>query len=387
MPKFVSQGCAALLAILQVGAVAEASTAGAPSVIVKAMQPLVDNGTMAGGVFLLATKDRIIEEDALGYRDLDAKIPEQDNDLFWIASQSKAMTCAGLMILADEGKVSVDDPVEKYLPEFHAQKVIDPKAPGGLAPLARPVKLRDLMTHTSGLSFSVPMETPTLDASPLAERVKAYAQAPLNTQPGTKFKYANAGINTIGRVIEVVSGEKYEDFLAQRLFRPLGMTDTTFYPTAAQLARLADSYAPDPKTKKLTRMDIKQLKYPLDGPARYPMPAGGLFSTAGDVLKFCRMLMAGGVGPAGTRVLSAQAVKMMTTNQIPGVGNYGFGLTIDNDEFLHGGAYQTEMAINPARGLIRIIMVSEGHPWPAGPTNPKTVFKTAALERAQQAGH
>jgi len=349
----------------------------------QALQPFVDKGQLAGGVFILATKNKIIEEDAVGYRDLDAKAPEKTDDLFWIASQSKSMTCSVLMMLVDEGKLTVDDPVENYLPEFKDQKVHDPSAPGGKADLVRPVKLRDLMTHTSGLPFSAPMETPTLDVSPLADRVKAYAQLDLMTQPGTKYSYANAGVNTIGRVIEVVTGEKYEDVMNERLFKPLGMTDTTFFPTHDQLGRLAQTYAPKPGLVKTT---LGQLHYPLDGPGRYPMPAGGLFSTAEDTPKFLQMLLNGGVAADGTRLLSEASVKMMTSNQIPGVGSYGFGLMIAPDGFNHSGACQSNMFVSTTRGLIRVFMVSEAGAFP-GNADVLGAFMKGGDEAAAKAGY
>ncbi len=151
------------------------------------------------------------------------------------------------MMLVDEGKLNLNDPVEKYLPEFRGQWLIaeQDRAHQKLTPPAHPITVREILSHTSGLPFSSPMENPTLDGLPLQTAVRSYAMSPLQYEPGTKYQYANAGINTAGRIIEVLSGMPYEQFLQTRLFDPLGMKDTTFWPTKAQLPRLAKSYKPN----------------------------------------------------------------------------------------------------------------------------------------------
>jgi CubicO group peptidase (beta-lactamase class C family) len=260
------------------------------------LQPYVDSRTLAGAVVLVADPDKVLDVEAVGFEDVAAKKPMQTNSMFWIASQSKPITAAALMILVDEGKVSVDDPVEKYLPEFKGQRVnlsSDPKKPELVAP-RHPITVREVLSHTSGLDFKSPMEAPTLDLKPLAERVSSYAKMALLFQPGSKSKYSNAGINTAGRIIEVVSGMKYETFLAERLFKPLGMNDTTFWPNQEQQARLAKSYKPNAAKDGLEELPVGQLLYPLDSRERFPMPAGGLFSTANDLSLFYRMMANGG---------------------------------------------------------------------------------------------
>ena len=238
--------------------------------------------------------------------------------LFWIASQSKPMTATALMMLVDEGKVNVDDPVEKYLPEFKGQWV---KAEQDtehvlLKKPAHPITVKNVLSHTSGLPFSSPLEQPTLDLLPLAARVRSYAMLPLEFEPDSKYQYSNAGINTAGRIIEVVSGMPYAQFLDQRLFQPLGMKDTTFWPNPEQVRRLAKSYKPNAAKTDLEETTITQLRYPLTDRTREPMPAGGLFSTAADVARFCQMILNGGV-LNGKRYLSEAAVKQMTSRQTP----------------------------------------------------------------------
>ena len=165
---------------------------------------------------------------------------------------------------------------------------------------------------------------------PLAEAVRGYAALPLEFQPDSKWSYSNEGINTAGRIIEVVSGMPYQDFMQKRLFDPLGMKDTTFWPTEEQVKRLAKSYKPGKDNKGLEELQITYLHYPLTDPKRQPMPAGGLFSTAADVAAFCQMLLNGGTH-AGKRVLSEDAVRQMTSTQTgdllnKGKGENGYGL-------------------------------------------------------------
>ncbi len=210
------------------------------------MQPFVDKHTLAGAVTLVASKDKVLSLEAVGFADVEAGKPMRPDALFWIASQSKPITATALMMLVDEGKVKLDDPVEKYLPEFRNQwlAVYQDKDAVLLKRPKQPITVRDVLSHTSGLPFRSAMEEPTLDGLPLRDAVKSYAMTPLKFEPGTKYEYSNAGINTAGRIIEVVSGMPYEDFLDKRLFGPLGMKDTTFWPNEEQLGRLAKSYRP-----------------------------------------------------------------------------------------------------------------------------------------------
>ena len=197
-------------------------------------QPLVDNHTLAGAVCLVATKDRILDEEAIGYADLETKKPMAFDNEFWIASMTKPMTATALMMLVDEGKVKIDDPVENYLPEFTGQTVSGSKDEPPV-PANHPILVREILSHTSGM-VNLP-ERPV--PGTLALHVQSYSESPLGAQPGTHFLYANANINTAGRIVEVVSGMPYEKFMQERIFTPLGMNDTTFQPDAAQMERLA----------------------------------------------------------------------------------------------------------------------------------------------------
>lgn len=333
------------------------------------LQPFVDSHTLAGAVLLVANRDGVLATETVGHADIAAGKAMQPNDVFWIASMSKPVTATALMLLIDEGKVALDDPVEKYLPEFkdlwlaveQDQEHQLLKRPG------KKITVRHILSHTSGMPFRSAMEQPTLDALPLNVAVRSYAMTPLQFEPTTKYQYSNAGINTAGRIIEVVTGTAYEDFLQQRLFDPLGMQDTTFWPNEEQVARLAKPYRPNKDKTGLEQTQIDQLQYPLSNRhGRYPMPAGGLFSTAADMATFCRMLLNAGE-LNGKRYLSADAVGQLAANQTGDLPTgYGLGFSTDkrpNGTFGHGGALATNMQIDRERGLVLIYMVQHaGYP-------------------------
>jgi CubicO group peptidase (beta-lactamase class C family) len=324
-----------------------------------------------------------LDLEAVGYADVAAHKPMATDDLFWIASQSKPITATCLMMLVDEGKLKLDDPVAKYLPEFnnlwlaaeHDNDHMVLKRP------RHPITVREILSHTSGMSFSSAMEQPTLDALPLRDGVRSYAMTPLQYEPGTKYQYANAGINTAGRLIEVLSGMPYAEFLNTRLFKPLGMKDTTFWPTKAQLTRLAKSYKPNAAKTDLEETTVTQLRYPLDDRTRQPMPAGGLFSTAAYLAHFCQMILNNGTYK-GKRYLSEEAVKTMTSKQtgdaVP--DGYGLGWSTGGGNFGHGGAYATNMNIDTNRGLITIWMVQHAG-FPNNGDQSSGAFRNAAEEQ------
>ena len=198
------------------------------------LQTLTGTGVLAGAVTLVADADNVLEIQAAGWADIQAQTPMTPDTLFWIASMTKGITAAALMILADEGKLTLDDPVAKHIPKLKDLWVLEHITPDRitLTKAKTPITIRQLLSHTSGLPFLSPQEQ-KIDDMPLREKISIYAQTPLLTQPGTAYQYSNAGINIAGRIIETVSGIPYQDFLQQRLFTPLGMTDTTFWPTPA----------------------------------------------------------------------------------------------------------------------------------------------------------
>jgi CubicO group peptidase (beta-lactamase class C family) len=332
------------------------------------------------------------------------------NDVFWIASMSKPMTAAGLMILVDEKKVALDDPVSKYIPEFGKQMLVTEVVKEKEKDKERVVRVvqefpkrqptvRDLLRHTSGMPFRSDLEEPTLDRFSLKDGVRGYSMTPLQYEPGTKHVYSNAGINTAGRVIEVVSGMPYEEFMEKRLFAPLGMKDTTFWPNEEQLKRLAKSYRPVKDGNSLEALTVTQLRYPLNDHTRQPMPAGGYFSTAADVAAFGQMILRGGTTPDGKQLISKASVREMTSTQTgdilnKGKGEGGYGLGFSTTRMSkgesgpvvagpcgHGGAYATNLWIDPDRNLVTVFMVQH-----AGfPNNEGGKIRQAFEQAAQKA--
>ena len=346
--------------------------------IVAALQPFVDRHVLAGAVTLVADKDKILDVETVGYSDIAAKTLMGADSIFWIASQSKPITAAALMMLVDEGKVDLDDPVEKYLPEFKGQMLQvgkEMKSP------SHPITVREVLSHTSGLPFATKVEHPTLDGVSLKEAAASYAATPLKFEPGKDYAYSNAGINTAGRIIEVVSGMPYEEFMDKRLFGPLGMKDTTFWPNEAQLKRLAKGYRPTKDKMGLEETTVSQLQYPLNDRKRHPMPAGGLFSTAEDVARFCQMALNRGTFQ-GKRILSEKAVAEMTKRQTGAdlKTSYGLGWSVGGGTFGHGGAWATNMSVDTKRGLITVFLVQHnGFPGDGGQA--QGVFSKTAMQK------
>ncbi len=344
------------------------------------IKPYMENREIAGAVVLIANRDRVIDREVAGYADIAGHRPMKEDDIFWIASMSKAMTASAVMMLVDEGKLSLDDPVEKYLPEFKGQMVSPVSSPNSassppsassasansstppkLEPLKHPITIREILSHTAGLPFRSKREVGALDLLPLKTAVESYAAEPLQSQPGEKYSYSNEGINTAGRIVEVVSGMPFEEFMQKRLFGPLGMSDTTFWPSGEQLQRLAKSY----QSGTLREVPVDQLTYPLsDRTRRYPIPAGGLFSTADDVVRFCRMMLNDGIVD-GRRYLSQQSIRMITRKETgDAVRNpYGLGWNLGHGFYEHSGAYKTDMKVDMNRGLIVVLMVQHANDW------------------------
>jgi len=349
--------------------------------LAKVIQPYIDSREIAGAVVLVANRDRVIDLETIGYADLTEHKPMEPNDMFWIASMSKAMTASAVMMLVDEGKISLDDPVEKYLPVFMGQMVLaaadatrgsaqastesdsarKENASAKLETTKHPITIREILSHTSGLPFSSKREVGALDVLPLKMAVMSYAAEPLQSQPGTQYSYSNEGINTAARIVEVVSGMPFEDFMQQRLFSPLGMKDTTFWPTDEQVKRLAKSY----EGGSLREVRIDQLTYPLSDRAhRFAIPAGGLFSTADDVARFCQMMLNKGTFQ-GKRYLTESSVGLITTKETGDAvaKPYGFGWNVGDGYFEHSGAYKTDMKVDVKRGLIVVFLVQHANDW------------------------
>ncbi len=371
-----------------------------PSVpaIADAMQKLVTEGSLSGSVTLLAHKGKIVSFEAVGQADIASGQPMQRDSLFWIASMTKPITALAIMMLQDEGKLSIEDPVAKHLPEFKNQLLIQQKTAEQtiLVRPARPITIKDLLTHTSGLVSNSPLDADALDVLTLKEATITYALSPLQFQPGSKWSYCNPGINTLGRIIEVVSGMDYAKFLDQRLFKPLHMRETTFWPDKKQLKRLATSYKPGADGKTLEPTAIRYLTAPYSNEKRAPLAAGGLFSTAEDLYQLYAMLLNGGEAN-GKRFISAASLKLMTTSHTgdlkagftDGIGmGLGFQIvskptgitsTLTAGTYGHGGAHGTQGWIDPTTQTIYIMLIQRAG-LPNGDASPmRQAFQDAAV--------
>ncbi|MDR0532859.1 MAG: beta-lactamase family protein [Verrucomicrobiales bacterium] len=336
------------------------------------LQPYLDSYKLAGMVTIIADKTgKVHYRNLLGYADVENKKPISEDNVFWCASMSKMFVGASIMMLVDEGKVSLDDPVAKYIPELGKWMVIAEKDNNHvlLKPLEQPVTLRHLLSHTSGLTFlSELQQTVGADTTPLKARALSSVTGPLQWQPGEKYQYGNQGMNIAARVVEIVSGMPYEEFLQKRFFDPLGMTGTTFWPNDAQIARLAGAYGPNKEKNGYQKGDISFLTKPYsDRLHRFPEAGGGLFSTTHDMFRYGLMLANNGELD-GKRYLSATAMDELRKEQTGKTKvNYSLGYHLRNGMFGHDGAYGTDLSVNPRTGMVALFMVqcTGGDQWKA----------------------
>src|SRR6478752_3427003 len=360
---------AALAATASFGGELEAS---ASPEVTAAMQPYLDSYKLAGVVGIIADREgRVHYKNLMGYADVEAKRPISEENVFWIASMSKMFVGASIMMLADEGKVSLEDPVTRFIPQLEKWMVIEEKDQSHvlLKSLVRPVTIRHLLSHTSGLTGMSELQQVTgSDSTPLKARALSSVTGPLQWQPGDKYAYGNQGMNIAARIVEIVSGMPYEEFLQKRFFDPLGMTETTFWPSDAQITRLAGAYGPNKEKDGYARGDIGFLTKPYsDRVHRFPEAGGGLFSTTHDVFRYGLMLANDGELD-GKRYLSPEAMKQLRQEQTGATKvNYSLGYHLRNGMFGHDGALGTDLSVNPKTGMVAIFMVqcTSGDQWVA----------------------
>ena len=355
-----------------------------------AMADMVAKQEIAGAVTVVVTKDQVLHLESTGLADVASKRPMTPDTLFWIASMSKPVTGAAVLMLQDEGKLHASDLVAKHLPSFAGLK----------SPSGKPAHLTitQLLTHTSGLGEAGgPLAK---EAKTLAELEPIWLAAPMQYEPGEKWKYTQSGINAAGRIVEVISGMSFDAFLAQRLFAPLGMKDTTFYPSEAQRTRLVTGYAKNAETGQLEPVPARE---GYEGTRnRPPQGNGGLYSTPRDYARFCQMLLGGGTWD-GHQYLSSEALSFLSTPQtgeLPtgffqkdGLGaNYGWGLgtcvlrqphegvaaKLSPGTFGHGGAWGTQAWIDPVRGVAYILMIQRSNLPNSDGSEVRRVFQEAA---------
>ena len=358
------------------------------------MQDMIAKNEIAGAVTVVVNQDKVLHLDTAGYSDIATQKPMAPDTLFWIASMTKPITATAILMLQDEGKLNVTDPVAKYLPEFANLKT----------PSGQPANLTitQILTHTSGLGEA---------SGPAAQRAKTLADlaplwlaAPMQYEPGSQWRYTQSGINAAARIVEVVSGMTFDAFLQKRLFDPLGMKSTTFYPTDAQRAHLVTAYAKNKTNGQLEPVPPRAEFGPRDRP---PQGNGGLYSTAPDYARFCQMLLNNGTLD-GHRYLTAAAMKFLNTPQTGELPtgffqnetfgqhgtNYGWGLgtcvlraphegvaaMLSPGSYGHGGAWGTQAWIDPSKGVAYILMVQRSNFPNSDASEVRRAFQEAAAE-------
>ena len=348
-----------------------------------ALNGYVTDGKLAGAVALVLRHGKVAYVKAVGYRDIESKLPMTDDVIFRIASQSKALVSTGIMILQEEGKLLISDPVGKYIPQFDSTTVAVPREGGGyeVVRAKRKITIRDLLTHTAGIGYGGgPAADKWKEAGitgwyfadrdePIAATVERMAALPMDAQPGEKFVY---GYNTdiLGVVIERASGKPLDVFMSEKVFKPLGMNDTYFYLPKEKASRFAAVYAANTKGPVTRAPDagtmFAQGQY-VDGPRKSFSGGAGILSTAHDYAAFLTMILNKGVHN-GKRILSRKSVELMTVNHlrtIPYGEGAGFGLGFETTEglgargrigsegeFGWGGAYHSTYWVDPKEDLV-----------------------------------
>ncbi len=350
------------------------------------VQSAIDQGQYAGAVTLIARGGHIVQLKALGHRDAARQEPMRPDSIFQIYSMTKPIVSVAALLLMEEGKLLLDDPVSRFIPQFATMHVLEGENADSarLRPAARPITVRHLLTHTAGFAAGEKIKGPAvdrmltaqLDQSPSLEAVAISVSAlPLANDPGTRFSYDGVSTEVLSRVIEVVANMPFDEFLRTRILKPLRMVDTDFTVPRDQRKRIVEMTSSD-ATGRVVAADAK-LNPAGNMLKRYPSGAGGLYSTAADYARFCQMLLNGGELD-GVRILGRKTVELMLANHLthlsPPVNEFsdaeGFGLggyvVLDParrgllgsvGQFGWSGAAATWFTIDPQEQLIAILMI------------------------------
>jgi len=350
-----------------------------------AMQKVVDDGRLAGITTMIARHGKTVHFETFGHQNLESKTPMAKDTIFRIYSMSKPITGVALMMLHEEGKFRLSDPVEKYIPEFHDMKVAAGEGADGpiLEDTTHPMTIRELMSHTAGLSYGIFSESQVdkmyrnagvlASDSTLKDMVGKLGKIPLRQQPGTRWHYSVA-TDVQGYLVEVLSGQPFDQFLEGRLFEPLGMKDTAFHVSPDRTKRFAQVYNYEEDGSLVAREGFSGGRNYLE-PAKFFSGGGGLVSTTTDYMRFCQMLLNGGE-LEGVRILSPLTVELMRSNHMPRAvpemsPGTGFGLdfavvldpveagSYSKGEYYWGGAAGTWFWIDPVEDLVFVGMIQQ----------------------------
>ncbi len=352
-----------------------------------ALQKLVENGTIPHAVTFVAHHGKVIHNKAYGWRNVENKIPCEKDDYFRMASQTKAITAVAVMTLFEEGKIQLDEPIKKYIPEFVNPQVLVSFNEADSTFTTRPAKsditIRNLLTHTSGISYGsgptrkiydkagIPVSPLyTLENKTLGDVMKVLAKCPLEHNPGTKFTYGMS-LDVLGYLIEVVSGKPVDQYIKERIFEPLGMKNTFFTLPKGAEKRLVTLYQKDKNTPLEPNTNQLYQTYPYAGAQTLFSTGAGLTGTIEDYANFCQMILNGGEFN-GHRILGRKTVELMCRNQVKDLrGEIGFGLAFDDfrSEYAHesivsegslrwGGMFGTDYVIDPKEDLILLFYIN-----------------------------
>jgi len=362
--------------------------------ITAALQPALAEKEIAGAVTLVISREKILHVETHGFADVAAQRPMTGDTMFNIMSMTKLMTATAVLMLQDEGKLHLTDPVAKYIPAFATLKT----------PSGQPanITLRHILTHVSGLGEA--SAAAARDARTLADLVPLWLAAPMQNEPGVTWRYCQSGINTAARIVEIVSGKTFDEFLPTRLFVPPGLKHTTSYPSAEHLPLLATAYT---KNKTTGALEAVLTAPPARG-TRPPTGNAGLYSSAYDYARFCQMLLMGGTLD-GKRYLTSASMQLLTTSQTPATMptgffqnetygqrglNYGWGIgtcvlktphagvaaMLSPGSYGHGGAWGTQAWIDPVRGVAYILMVQRTNFPNSDASDVRRAFQQAAAD-------
>lgn len=344
-----------------------------------ALAPFVANGQLPGAVNVFY-KDGIQEVACVGYADVMAKRPITMDNVYMQCSQTKGFCGVTVAMLIEEGKIGLDDPISKYLPEFKELWILESNTNNvkKLVKAQNVLTVRMVMNHTGGFPFEISAKQGSVrgggwsGGAPLRSTAAIAAAAPILFEPGTKVQYSNTGIDIGAVIVEEVTGMRWEDFLKERVLDPLGMTSSSFWPTDQQLKTQVEMYDCVKDAPAKYRLQNVMQQRPYNDQHVFASAGAGLWTTARDQLKFYKMLMNLGVGENGVRLLKEETVKelLAQSTRPKGLGGYSLGLTAPEEDqedswFGHGGAWGTNCMVNWHRKELKLWAVQlNGNPRP-----------------------
>ena len=360
-----------------------------------ALQPYVDNGQLPGAISVFY-KDGVQETCCVGYADVSQKRRIKMDNVFMQCSQTKGFCGVTIAKLVEEGRISLDDPVSKYLPEFAELWVLDEEKDGvrKMHKAKNVLTIRMVLNHTGGFPFEISAKRSDVrgggwsGGAPLRQTASIAAASALLFEPGTREAYSNTGIDIGAAVVEVVTGMKWEQYLKKEVLDPLGMKSSWFWPTYRQLKKKIELYEFRENAPAVWREEMGWQQRPYNDAHVFASAGAGLWTTAADQLKFYKMLMNLGVGENGVRILKEETVKsiLARSTRPANLGGYSLGLSapIEDSEdawFGHGGAWGTNCSVNWHKKELRLwVIQSAGGPQPWGPAVDEAAKKFFATD-------